>query len=85
MKDVNAWLDLAKNEIINLKVDEVFTLKDLYKGYQWNRISRGDRIMLGTLFLNFAKSTKNIHHLGKNNSGQQSYMMVFNNEEQGVD
>lgn len=73
MYDVNELLSIAQNEINELERDEIFTVKELYKGYLWNRISRGDRITLGTLFLNFAKTRKDIKLLGKNKSGQQSY------------
>lgn len=76
MNDVNQMFNLAVAEIEKLEHDEIFTLRDLYKGYEWNRISRGDRITLGTLFLNFAKSNLDIELLGKNNSGQQSYKRI---------
>lgn len=71
--DINALFEIAKREVEFLLCDEIFLVKDLYKGYEWNRISRGDRIALGTLFLNFAKTREDIQLLGKNKSGQQSY------------
>ena len=52
MKTVNDLLEQAISETLNLNNNEVFLLKDLFKGYEWNRISRGDRLLLGTLFLN---------------------------------
>ena len=73
MYNINELLEIGKVEIDKLEHNEIFTVKELYKGYLWNRISRGDRITLGTLFLNFAKTRKDIELLGKNKSGQQSY------------
>lgn len=32
-------------------------MKDLFKGYEWNRIPRNDRLLLGTLFLNYVNKT----------------------------
>ena len=29
----------------------------MFKGYEWNRISRSDRLLLGTLFLNYVHTT----------------------------
>ncbi|WP_304507608.1 single-stranded DNA-binding protein [Anaerotignum sp.] len=55
MLSVNELLDIAKSKIINLKAGEIFLVRDLFKGYQWNRISRSDRLLLGTLFLNYIK------------------------------
>lgn len=53
---VNELLDVAKNELINLKVGEVFLVGDFFKGYEWNRILSSDRLLLGTLFLNYIKN-----------------------------
>lgn len=54
---VNDLLDSAKNELGNLETGEIFLLRDLFKGYEWNRISHSDRLLLGTLFLNYIKTT----------------------------
>ena len=40
MFEVNRLLDEAIKETDNLNVGEVFLVKDLYKGYFWNRIPR---------------------------------------------
>ena len=52
MSDVNELLEEAIIETENLNEGEVFLVKDLFKGYVWNRIPRKDRLLLGTLFLN---------------------------------
>ena len=52
MIDVNELLEEAIRETENLNDGEVFLVKDLFKGYVWNRIPRKDRLLLGTLFLN---------------------------------
>ncbi|WP_302740354.1 single-stranded DNA-binding protein [uncultured Clostridium sp.] len=41
----------ALNELTNLQSGE-FLLKDLFKGYEWNRLDRNIRLKLGILFLN---------------------------------
>lgn len=53
---MNELLDNAKDELANLLSGEVFLLRDLFKGYEGNRISRSDRLLLGTLFLNYIKT-----------------------------
>ena len=51
------WLNMkllmkkALNELTNLQSGE-FLLKDLFKGYEWNRLDRNIRLKLGILFLN---------------------------------
>jgi hypothetical protein len=71
---VNELLELAKNELVHLKYGEIFLVRDLFKGYEWNRISRSDRLLLGTLFLNFIKSTDtDVVAIEKTSSGQQKY------------
>lgn len=50
MTMANRLLAEAIKETHNLNINEVFLVRDLFKGYEWNRISRGDRLLLGTLF-----------------------------------
>jgi len=72
--NANELLEIAKDETKNLISGEVFLLRDLFKGYEWNRISRSNRLLLGTLFLNYIKSTDiGITPIEKTSSGQQRY------------
>lgn len=74
MIDVNVLLEVAIQETDKLHNGEVFLLKDLFKGYEWNRIPRNDRLLLGTLFLNYMnKENGNIQVIEKTSSGQQRY------------
>lgn len=76
---VNELLDIAKSELINLKTGEIFLVRDLFKGYEWNRISRSNRLLLGTLFLNYIKSDDiSVVPIEKTSSGQQRYKMIIN-------
>lgn len=77
MSDINVLLEMALNETANLSNGEVFLLRDLFKGYEWNRISRSNRLLLGTLFLN--KISSENHEIvanEKSSSGQQKYQIV---------
>ena len=65
--NVNDLLEKAKNEIVHLNTNEVFSLKDLFKGYEWKRIKQGEKSTLGTLFLNFAQSEQMIDIVKKHN------------------
>lgn len=70
--EINELLEYAINELSNIKKNETFTLKDLFKGYEWGRINQGNRRKLGTLFLNYAESKTNIM-IKENNKGQKIY------------
>lgn len=48
-------LQKAINELDHVLPGEVFLIKDLFKGYEWNRISTGDRRSLGLGFLHEVK------------------------------
>jgi len=78
MSDVNKLLDEAIKETESLKEGEIFLVKDLFKGYIWNRVPRKDRILLGTLFLNQVNKMdgKGIKAIEKTSSNQQRYMKV---------
>jgi hypothetical protein len=74
MLNVNELLEEAIKETDNLIDDEVFLVKDLFKGYVWNRIQRKDRLLLGTLFLNHVnKVNGSIKAIEKTSSNQQKY------------
>ncbi len=75
MPNVNVLLEIAMSEISNLNLGEPFLLRDLFKGYEWNRISRSDRLLLGTLFLNYINTANNeVTPIEKTSSGQQKYI-----------
>ncbi len=74
MPNVNELLVIAIEETINLNQGEIFLVRDLFKGYEWNRISRSERLLLGTLFLNYVNNTDGqIKAIEKTSSGQQKY------------
>lgn len=74
MKDVNSILKTALWETKNLQTDEEFLVKDLFKGYEWNRIPFKDRLLLGTLFLNAVTSEPlGVEAIKKTSSNQQKY------------
>ena len=50
--EVNELLNEAIKELSNLEVGEIIFVRELFKGYKWNRIERSKRLLLGTLFLN---------------------------------
>lgn len=76
MSDVNELLEQAINETGNLKTGEIFLVKELFKGYVWNRIPRNERLLLGTLFLNYINKNidNSIQAIEKTSSGQQRYV-----------
>ena len=68
-------LEQAKSELCNLHVNEKFVLKDLFKGYEWNRLLQGEKSTLGTLFFNYVQSDPQIEVEQKNN-GLREYKVV---------
>lgn len=74
MSDVNKLLEQAISEIDFAEAEEIFQVKDLFKGYQWKRISRSDRLLLGTSFLNYVNTvSKVVIPIEKTSSHQQQY------------
>ncbi len=75
MFDVNIALEQAIQETKYLNRGEVFCVKDLFKGYEWNRIPHENRLLLGALFLNHVNSSNNneIEVIDKTSSNQQKY------------
>ena len=70
----NELLTEAIKELDKVESGETFIVKDLFQGIRWNRFPRNERLLLGTLFLNYVKTKKtNIELDGKNGSNKQRY------------
>ena len=78
MATANDLLARAIVETKHLHTNESFLVRDLFKGYEWNRISRSDRLLLGTLFLNYVHTAgTRLEPIGKTSSGQQRQLIVL--------
>ena len=66
-------LKIAVQETKHLEPGEEFLIKDLFKGYEWNRLGIGERRSLGALFLYDVKNghLKNVIQITKKSSANQ--------------
>lgn len=63
--------DVFQNEVHS---GEEFIVRDLFRGFEWNRIPRGDRTKLGSMFLVYAQNNGDlIEILDKTPQNQQRY------------
>ena len=77
MSDVNKLLERAIYEVDFIEAEEIFLVKDLFKGYEWKRIPRSDRLLLGTLFLNYVNTVSEVIKTNeKTSSNQQQYKKI---------
>lgn len=70
--------DEAINTLSDLNTGEVFIVKQLFRGFEWGRISKGNRTKLGAMFFAYAnnKGANIIKPLGKTPQNQQKYEML---------
>lgn len=79
MDDITAndLLREAIQELDKVHSGDTFIVKDLFQGIRWNRFPRNERLLLGTVFLNYIKTERaDITPNGKNGSNQQKYTMI---------
>ena len=72
-------LKKAIQEIHQLSGGEEFLVKDLFKGYEWNRLAIGERRTLGSLFLNEVKNGElkpQVKVAKKSSANQQIYIKL---------
>lgn len=69
-------LKKAWQETKSLNDGEVFLVKDLFKGYKWNRLPTEERTALGRLFLEKANKKKSVEVIDKSSSNQQQYKKI---------
>ena len=69
------------NELSCLQTSDEFLISDLFKGYEWKKIAKADRLWLGREFLNKVKNNeiKNIEIMEKTSSNKQVYKKTNNN------
>lgn len=72
---LNELLDLAKESTKDLNAGEIFIVKDLFRGFEWNRIAPGIRTKLGSMYFAYAQElgSSDIQPLGKTPQNQQKY------------
>ena len=71
-------LSIVKNTLNELNSGEEFIVKDLFRGFEWNRIGKGNRTKLGSMVFNFAnhEGSTIIEPLGKTPQNQQKYKKI---------
>ena len=71
-------INYSQTEIQNLLIGEEFMVKDLFLGYEWNRIDKGNRTRLGSSFFAFAQGagSAQVLPLGKTPQNQQRYRKI---------
>ena len=76
---INTSLDelftIVKNTLNELNSGEEFIVKDFFRGFEWNRIGKGNRTKLGSMVFNFAnhEGSTIIAPLDKTPQNQQKY------------
>lgn len=70
------WMKKAKDAVNNLQTGSEFTLKELFQGFEWEQLSKGNRIALGKYFKNEVKCGKvdGVIYIAKNSNNSSKYM-----------
>lgn len=71
-------LIISKDTLNELQTGEIFIVKELFRGFEWNRIAKGNRTKLGSMFFNYANNEGEtiIEPLGKTPQNQQQYKRI---------
>lgn len=72
---LNELFELAKESTNDVSSEEVYIVKDLFRGFEWNRIAKGNRTKLGAMYFAYAQNEgeEDITPLGKTPQNQQQY------------
>ena len=68
--------DIVVSTLNDVEEGEIFIVKELFRGFEWNRIPKSFRTKLGAMVLVFANSDEGsflIEPLGKTPQNQQIY------------
>lgn len=69
---------LAQESTKDVDSGEIFIVKDLFRGFEWNRIPVGNRTKLGSMYLRYAEKdgSEDIRPLDKTPQNQQKYTKI---------
>lgn len=72
--DYSKLLEEARERIATISIGQIFRVKDLFPGTQWNQLQRGEKLSFGKRFKNAVSDGEfpNVVYIGKaeNNSAQ---------------
>ncbi len=70
--------NMAVQSLSDVQSGEIFLVKDLFRGFEWNRIEIGARTQLGRMFFAYAQTEGAIAvtPLGKTPQNQQIYKKI---------
>ncbi len=75
--NMNDILEYLIMETTYLQNNEEFLLSDLFKGYEWKRLSCSDRVLAGRIFRDYVNKTDGIIKVtGKTQRGHQKYTVI---------
>lgn len=75
--EYNELLRKAEKQINRLQVNDIFRLKDLFRGTEWNNLERGDKLGFGKYFKNAVENgmIPNVVYIGKADNNSSQYKM----------
>lgn len=79
MVDVNTSLqnlfEIAVTTLEDVEAGEIFIVKELFRGFEWNRIAKGNRTKLGSMMYAYAlgEGAEALEPLDKTPQNQQRY------------
>lgn len=75
MYDAQQVFKEAVDQLKHVEPGEDFCLKWLFRGIEWQRMSRSARLGAGILFRDYCENNDHIKILSKSSTGQQMYRL----------
>jgi hypothetical protein len=78
MLDFENLLLQAKQALKSVKVNQIFKLRDLFEGYEWESFVKGDRLKFGGYFKRAVQSGKidGVIYFGKASNNSAQYQKI---------
>lgn len=80
--DYNELLQKARTHIKKLSVGQVFFVKDLFCGTEWNELERGEKLWFGKYFKKAVqdKTVSGVQFIGKADNNSAQYRTIQEDE-----
>ena len=74
--NIEFWMGKARESIKQIQPGTKFVVKELFEGYEWNSLPKGDRLSFGRSFKNAVDNGQfaGVKHIGKRPNNSAEYL-----------
>ena len=76
LMNIELLMGKARESINKVSIGDIFVVKDLFEGYEWNELPKGDKLSFGRAFKDAVQSGRvsGVRYVGKRTNNSAEYI-----------